>query len=224
MDDLYKDYSGDYWFVGMEEGGGNDLDQVSKRINVWQDLGCPELVDIYDFHIKINYPEYFTNPVKLQRTWMQQARIILASKGKPTTSSDVKTYQRDIIGRKTSETCLLELFPLPSPSTKTWNYDQWSRLTILKNREVYRNYCFSWRCEHIQSKIKLHQPKLVVFCGSIYSDYWKNIAGGDVTFRYKGDFLAAKSGITQLLIVKHPATMGIKNVYFESIGSFVLSS
>lgn len=76
-------YAGDYWFVGMEEGGGNDLDQVTARLNAWVELGEAELVDIYQFHIKINYPEYFTDPVKLQRTWMQQARIILASKGSP---------------------------------------------------------------------------------------------------------------------------------------------
>jgi len=113
-------YEGQYWFVGMEEGGGNSLDQVAWRINTWHELGGAELVDIYKFHIKINHPEYFTNPVKLQRTWMQMARIILASKGLSTSVSDIKDYQRDIIGRKKSETCLLELLPLPSPNTATW--------------------------------------------------------------------------------------------------------
>ncbi len=28
-------YSGENWFVGMEEGEGNDLDQVTKRLNAW---------------------------------------------------------------------------------------------------------------------------------------------------------------------------------------------
>jgi len=117
-------YEGDCWFVGMEEGGGNSLERVKTRIKAWQDLGETELVDIYDFHILINYPEYFTNPVKLQRTWMQQARIVLASKGLPSTTPDVKIYQRDIIGRKQSETCLHELLPLPSPGLSTWYYDE----------------------------------------------------------------------------------------------------
>jgi len=138
-------YEGDYWFVGMEEGGGNSLDKVRTRIKVWQDHGETELVDVYNFHILINYPENFTNPVKLQRTWMQQARIVLASKGLPNSAADVKVYQRDVIGRKNSETCLLELLPLPSPSTSAWHYDQWTNIGFLKNRKVYRDYCLPWR-------------------------------------------------------------------------------
>ena len=119
-------YSGDYWFVGMEEGGGNDLLQVTNRLNAWIELGKTELVDINQFHVKINPHQYFRDPVKLQRTWMQQARIVLASKGLPSSILDVKAYQRDMLGRKTKETGLLELLPLPSPSTKVWNYALWS--------------------------------------------------------------------------------------------------
>lgn len=93
-------YSGDYWFVGMEEGGGNDLDQVTARLNAWKDLGETELVDIYDFHIKIHYPEYFADPVKLQRTWMQQARVILASRGQLTTTPEVKSTKEMLLVEK----------------------------------------------------------------------------------------------------------------------------
>ena len=125
-------YDGDCWFIGMEEGGGNTLERVQTRIKAWQDLGETELVDMYDFHILINYSEYFTNPVKLQRTWMQYARIILAAKGLPSTTPDVKAYQRDIIGRKQSETCLLELLPLPSPGLSSWYYDKWTDIPYLK--------------------------------------------------------------------------------------------
>ena len=43
-------YFGEYWLIGMEEGGGNDLDQVSKRLTAWVELGETELVDIFRFH------------------------------------------------------------------------------------------------------------------------------------------------------------------------------
>lgn len=217
-------YEGQYWFVGMEEGGGNSLDQVAWRINTWHELGGTELVDIYKFHIKINHPEYFTNPVKLQRTWMQMARIILASKGLSTSVSDIKDYQRDIIGRKKSETCLLELLPLPSPNTATWQYSEWSSLPYLKNREIYRNYCSPWRCEQNQSHIKTFQPKAVVFMGSGYSKYWQSIIGENVVIHDKGGFGAAKLGKTLFVIAKHPAARGIENNYFENIGWFIRSS
>ena len=117
-------YAGDTWFIGMEEGGGGSLDKVQTRLKAWQELGETELVDIVAFHRLIHYPQYFTDPVKLQRTWMQQARIVLALKGLPSSTADVKVYQRDVIGRKGGETCLLELLPLPSPSSSAWHYGQ----------------------------------------------------------------------------------------------------
>lgn len=214
-------YDGDYWFVGMEEGGGNSLEQVRKRIQTWQDLGETELVDIYDFHLGINYPEYFTNPVKLQRTWMQEARIVLAAKGLPSNTEDVRYYQRDVIGRKNSETCLLELLPLPSPSTADWLYGKWIKISFLKNRETYKDYCLPWRIEHIRTKITLHQPRLVVFCGTSYFKYWQTIAGNDVGFQRLNDYWTARTEKTLYLIVKHPAAKGITNAYFEEIGKFV---
>jgi len=216
-------YSGHYWFIGMEEGGGNNLDQVTKRINTWKDLGGTELVDIFDFHIKINYPEYFTDPVKLQRTWMQQARIIISSKGQSATSLAVKAYQRDIIGRKAEETCLLELLPLPSPSTAVWNYNQWSNLPFLINRKLYREHCIGWRCEHIRSQIRIHKPKVVVFFGFSYFQNWKDIAGQSVGFHDKCGYWVGNSESTIYVIAKHPASKGITNAYFESIGSYLYS-
>jgi hypothetical protein len=213
-------YSGDYWFVGMEEGGGSDLGQVTARLNAWYDLGGTELVDIFKFHIKINYPEYFTDPVKLQRTWMQQARIVLSSKGLTASTSEVKDYQRDVIGRKTSETCLLELLPLPSPSTAIWNYDRWSSLPFLKDRSAYRDYCVPWRTKHIQSQISIYKSKVVVFLGLNYFEYWQAIAGRSVTFIDKSGYWTGNSSNTIYFIAKHPAARGITNAYFEPIGCY----
>lgn len=214
-------YSGKYWFIGMEEGGGNTLEQVTKRLNAWVDLGKTELVDIYQFHLKIDYPQYFQDPVKLQKTWMQQARMMLSSKGLPSTTDDVRAYQRDHIGRKTSETCLLELLPFPSPSLNNWNYNLWSSLPFLKDRSTYRDYCVPWRIEHIRSRIKEYKPKVVVFMGQVYSNYWQMIAGRDLNFIEKGGFWAASSEGTTYIITKHPAAHGVTNAYFESISYFL---
>ncbi len=214
-------YSGKYWFIGMEEGGGNTLEQVTKRLNAWVDLGETELVDIYQFHLKIDYPQYFQDPVKLQKTWMQQARIMLASKGLPSTTDDVRAYQRDQIGRKTGDTCLLELLPLPSPNVNNWNYNLWSGLHFLRDRKTYREYCVSWRAEHIRSRIKDHKPKVVVFMGQVYSDYWHTIAGRNLIFTDKGGFWAGSSEDTIYIITKHPASRGVTNAYFETIGKFL---
>lgn len=212
-------YLGEYWFVGMEEDGGDNLDQVRKRLNTWIDLGQTELVDIYDFHQKIDFPQYFRDPVKLQRTWMQQARIVLAAKGLSSSTQDVRAYQRDFIGRKNGETCLLELFPLPSPSSNDWNYRLWSGLSFLKNRATYRDYCVPWRVEHIRSRIREYKPRFVVFMGQGYSKYWQDIAGR--RFSDEEGFWIANSMGTTYVITKHPAAKGLTNAYFESIGKYL---
>jgi len=214
-------YSGEYWFIGMEEGGGSDLSKVTRRLDAWLELGGTELVDIYEFHLKIGYPQFFINHARLQRTWMQQARIVLASKGLPSYTEDVRVYQRDVIGRKTSETCLLELLPLPSPSLNDWNYRLWSELPFLKDRKTYQDYCVPWRAEHIRSRIKENRPKCVVFMGQGYSAYWQSIAGQNSSFTEKGGYCTACSGDTTYVITKHPAAQGVTNAYFETIGKFL---
>lgn len=214
-------YAGKYWFVGMEEGGGNDLESVTERLNAWHELGEIELVDLLQFHLLINYPEYFTNPVKLQRTWMQQARIVLASKGLPSSTEHVRAYQRDLLGRHNDETCLLELFPLPSPSTSVWNYSRWSGLAHLRDRETYRHYCAPWRIDHIRTQIRTYQPALVVFFSLGYLSYWQSIAGQTVIFREIDGFLAGKDSKTTYIIAKHPVAHGLTNQYFELIGAYL---
>lgn len=214
-------YSGEYWFIGMEEGGGNDLDKVTKRLDAWVKLGGTELVDIYQFHGEIGFPKCFKDPVTLQRTWMQQARIVLASKGLPSAKPDVKVYQRDFIGRKTGETCLVELLPLPSRSLNHWDYNLWSGLPLLKDRKTYRDYCVPWRAEHIRTRIEEYKPKVVVFMGQGYLKYWNTIAGQKSSFTDKGGFWAANSEGTKFIITKHPAAFGVTNAYFETIGNFI---
>ncbi|NLB17224.1 MAG: hypothetical protein GX825_00440 [Syntrophomonadaceae bacterium] len=214
-------YKGDYWFIGMEEGGGLDLNQVTKRIDAWSELGQNELVDIYQFHLKIGFPEYFTNPVRLQKTWAQQARILLSSQGLQSSTEDVRIYQRDQIGRISGDTCLLELLPLPSPSLNTWNYNSWSSLPFLKDRNVYRDYCIPWRTKHLQLRIMQHKPKVVVFMGQVYSTYWQTIAGQHLDFVDIGGFQADNFAGTLYVITKHPAAYGVTNAYFEEIGDFI---
>jgi hypothetical protein len=214
-------YSGKYWFIGMEEGGGNSFDEVSNQVSIWQEFGKQELDDIAEFHFRINMAEYFTDPVKIQKTWGQLARIILSSQGKSATASDVKTYQRDMLGRKNSETCLLELLPLQSPNLSTWHYDQWSNLKILKSRATYTKFCLPWRCEYILSKILDYRPRVVVFYSYSYKELWKKIAGPDVHFTEEAGVRLGTAGNTLFLIIKHPALRGIRNTYFESVGSLI---
>jgi hypothetical protein len=211
-------YNGRYWFIGMEEGGGNSLDEVSKRLTAWEELGAMELVDMVDFHFRIGVPEYFSDPVKLQRTWGQLIRIYLISQGKSDAISDLKVFQRDYLGRKDQDTCLLELLPLTSPNTTTWLYSKWSENPFLKDRLTYQENCLGQRCDHIRSQVYSFKPSVVVFYGKSYRKWWKIIAGPEVVFQEDSKAWFGVKKDTLFVISNHPTAREIGNVYFENIG------
>ena len=55
----YGNYSGGYWFVGMEEGGGNSFENIDKRLKDWDRRDRCEIEDIADYHAEIGAGQYF---------------------------------------------------------------------------------------------------------------------------------------------------------------------
>ncbi|MEH2372129.1 hypothetical protein [Nostoc sp.] len=213
----YGNYQGNYWFVGMEEAGG-DFNDINNRINIWSNRGKQEIEDIAEYHIAME-----TWDAKIQPTWKGLIRIILSAKGRENIDrEDVRKYQIDELGRKDKETCLLELLPLPSPSLKHWIFAQQSRLRFLSNRDTYEKYCLEKRINHISQRIKEHQPKAVVFYGIGYKDFWRRITEKitDVEFSQtsEGLLICRNNSKTVFIIAKHPVAFGLKNEYFHNIG------
>lgn len=60
----YGTYSAPYWFIGMEEGGGNSPDEISSRLSTWHANGRNELhsLDLSMTRFGGDYP-------RIQRTW-----------------------------------------------------------------------------------------------------------------------------------------------------------
>jgi len=77
----------------------------------------------------------------------------------------VRDYQRNRLGRSNGDERLMELLPLPSPSSEQWRYAAHSRLPWLANRKVYTDYQAPRREKRILQEIKKYRPKLVVFYG-----------------------------------------------------------
>lgn len=44
----YGNYQAPYWFVGMEEGGGDSSADVSSRLKIWNERGRQELEDLHE--------------------------------------------------------------------------------------------------------------------------------------------------------------------------------
>lgn len=213
-----------FWLIGMEEGGGTSREEILRRVEIWHAMGAREVTDVVEFHNRLGMPEFFHDPVKLQRTWAQLIRVLLAAEGLPTDTASVKAYQRDHLGRHDGENCLLELLPLPSPSTGVWNYGEWTGLPYLKNRETYRQTYVPWRVDHLQNMVLRHQPKAVVYYGITYRLFYEMVVGQPFNEESNG-FVSARNDNTLYVLVKHPAAWGdgANTAYFEGIGREIRS-
>jgi hypothetical protein len=219
----YGNYSGKFWFVGMEEGGGNSFSEINARLITWKNRGRNELQDIAEYHNDIGVMEWFNERPKLQPTWNKLIRVLLSSRGEFPTTEQVREYQKSLFGRLISDTCLLDLLPLPSPSIEQWIYAQYSQLPYLRDREAYRQECIVPRIARLQDRINQYQPKVVIFYSLSYQEYWKKIA--DVDFHQNFDkILTGRNKSTLFVVMKHPAAKGVKSEYFHQVGQLIAAS
>ncbi len=221
----YGSHMADYWFVGIEEGGAGSPHEIVTHLDHWHRRGRNELEDLRDFQVTKGNVQYFIDAPKLQSTWAGLARIALAVEGVEASVAEVKAYQANRLGREHGNTCLLELLPLPSPSTGHWLYSELSSLSFLGDRETYRNHVVEHRAEHIRGLITTHRPRSVIFysVNQWYITWWEMIAG--VEFQESamdGDAVyTARDGGTEFVIMKHPVSFGLRNRYFQQIGEFL---
>lgn len=217
----YGSMVGKCWFIGMEEGGGNNVEEISRRLDVWQQRGMPEVDDVAEYHHAIGISHNFDAPPKLQTTWGKLIRIYFSLQGESTLDTEsVRSFQAREFARRGGDICLLELLPLPSPSTAFWLYAQCSNLPELRSREVCREVVAPQRSMRLKHLIVQNRPKTVVFYGKVYASWWEQIAGTDfqtVTLEGSTAMLAQRDG-TLFAVSDHPAATGITNAYFHALG------
>lgn len=217
----YGNYDGRFWFIGMEEAGGNSIEEINRRLQVWDQRGQKELEDVAQYHIELGMREYFTSPAKLQPTWNRLIRIYLTSQGETPTTEQVREYQANHLGRHSGDTCLVELLPLPSPSTGHWLYAEAKDIPYLATRDRYLEKLTHIRIDHLQRRIMEHRPPTVVFYSFSYRQYWEALAGTSFGWDPDLEIYAARAGHTRYLVTKHPAGRGLDHGYFHRVGEFI---
>ena len=218
----YGNLNAKFWFIGMEEGGGNDIDELHKRISAWNENGQRLLEDVVSYHVRIGMPHFFeingNEPVRIQRTWGQLIRILLLAKNENATTENVRDYQRYSLGRDDdhSETCLMELMPLPSPNINNWIYGQ---LQGIETRAEYFNNISPLRIKKLKKLIDEHPGKIILFYGKSYIDRWRHIIGSDL--KVDNGFMWFKKN-SLFIVINHPCR--ISNEYCQNVATFIRNS
>lgn len=227
----YGNLGAPLWFVGMEEGGGDSFDGVAAHLEMWKKLGETTTLDIRksgqhpDRH---EHAKWFSESPKLQSTWNPLIRLVLAYRDKEPTTESVRWYQRDELAGSSGNECLLELLPLPSPSTSDWYYTDWGSMAWLKSRQAYRDYLLPHRIQRLRSLVEEHEPEAVIFYSKSYLDHCCAVAGCEPDDfkevdlpRKEDETLSAyvrDDGPTTFAVTYHPTYFPATNRYFESVG------
>lgn len=221
----YGDYQAKYWLVGMEEGGGGSLEEINKRFASWERHGRQELSDLMPHHIDSDLTHFVSSSGKLQTTWSQLIRVVLAIQGKSTNNEDVRAYQQSQLGRFGGDTCLLELMPLPSPNAGMWLYRQHSLLPQLRSRNEYVKHYARLRALRLRQRIEEHRPAVVVFYSLSYMGWWNTVAGVDLTPTLIGGVKSfmGQNQHTVFAVVPQPSAhiKGKGNNYYTQVGQTI---
>ncbi|MCH8101940.1 MAG: hypothetical protein IIB28_02145, partial [Chloroflexi bacterium] len=149
----YGRKSAPYWFLGMEEGGGS-VEELIERVNLFDSIE-----DLYSAHTKLGLEETMHRHVP---TWRVMSKLVMAMQGTPNwqDTASARDYQATRLGREDGDTFLVELMPLPSPSTAVWPYE-----SIYATREEYYLDVRPKRIEWLRSELSIFQPSFVICYG-----------------------------------------------------------
>lgn len=220
----YGNYEGDWWLVGMEEGGGNTDHEVRTRLRLWDERGRHELEDVDMFSSSPELAKWFTPRPPLQATWRGLIWLILSAEARATDLETARVYQSTELGRVGSNNCVLELLPLPSQSVAHWIYGEHSALPHLRDRQTYLEQIAPRRVQHLRERIRKHGPKAVIFYSRKYQYWWEQITGAPFEAAGPSGVQMIKTNDTLFVMTLHPTYPGVTTEYFVKAGTAIASS
>lgn len=222
----YGNLAGPHWFIGMEEGGGNTVEDIERRLEAWRERGRHLTEDLVDYHLAIGISKHFGEKPVLQPTWSKLIRVLNGLEGKPTGTDALRQTQANTFGRRDGTSCLLELLPLPSPATNQWLYGRHADLPYLKDRSLYLRTVMPRRIEALRALIAQYRPQTVLFYGLNYRAHWESICEQTLTERDVAQFriLESHNSHTIFVATPHPTSVGITNSYFDQVSKLMVSA
>ena len=221
-----------YWFLGLEEGGGNSEEEVKDQLLEWHNLGRASQMG---FETKAESGNHFFREINppLQTTWRQQIRILFNALDRPVNNDAIREFQANSYGRNTPargepNTCVMELFPLPRPNHNYWPYNEISKSPRFQSITAYKEYYSSQRILKIEQLAREHQPEFIVgFCLSEI-ELFERWLSSDKTFIGNGvrprKAVFGNIGTTRIVIAHHPnCRLSDTNNFYDNLGKLLRS-
>lgn len=185
----YGSWDAKFWFVALEEGSGDQPQEVADKFNYFERQHSNEearLCDIRKLYSHLSFEiggpragkisnlfEYrFGEHAVLHGGWKNLIAFVHGFSGKSLPKGDDRAvslldYQKNQLAQPSQKKeALLRLYPLPAHN-HAWYYS-WldlPHLKFLRTRATYREYVFDRRIHHILENIRSFKPNVVVMYG-----------------------------------------------------------
>lgn len=208
----YGNLYGDVWFLGMEEAGGGE-DNIRTRLKFQTVEDCAEA------HKLLGVTKLHWGKRTIQRTWRGMCYIMLELQGEEPTTTNIRNYQAEQLGRFGGNTLLTELMPIPKPKIREWEYEK--LMPQFSSREDYYRQVKPRRVKYLRSLIDQNKPKVIIGYGKGFWNEYKNLFQR-FHFLSEDQFEIAFDGATLVILTGH-FTARTMNGKFDKIVSIIKS-
>ncbi|MEO8458535.1 MAG: hypothetical protein ABI559_12080 [Chloroflexota bacterium] len=166
----YGNPAGRFWFIGIEERGVGDIEELRARLNY------RELEDLLESQTSMEiWGSNTLNPDKLIPTWSTMMRIVLRLESDPNWKDPerIRRYQRDHLGKLTGDIFLTELLPLPKESDLAW-----PAFWPFANWDHYAEKVMPIRIRILTDLLEANNPQYVFCYGKGYWPHFKKLFPG----------------------------------------------
>lgn len=213
----FGDPSAPLWFIGLEQGGGESIGELERRVEAWRELGAASFANLRDYCERIGERRWHGRSARIQPTLGKLVRVVLASQGQVADRASVRRHQAETFGCTPGGSVIAELMPLPSRTISEWIYSSLESVPGLESREAYLRRYRPLRLALLQQIIRDAAPKAVVFIGTSEWDTWSEVAGQRFVLG-PGGASWCEAGRTRFVVLAHPTAYGANNAYFEEVG------